>query len=62
MKALSSTEYDTRMEEIIGIIRLLSEYSNPQTVGMLLAADHLRKKATMDDKEIFEEYCKIMEG
>ena len=61
MKALSSTEYDTRMEEIIGVIRLLSEYSNPQTVGMLLAADHLRKKP-MNDKEIFEEYCKIMEG
>ena len=61
MKSLSSTDYKNRVEEITGIIRLLAEYSNPQAVGIFLTADHLRKKP-MNDKELFEEYCKIMEG
>lgn len=59
---MRATNYKTRADEIVGVIRLLSLYTNLQVVGMLLTAGHLRKKATMDDEELFEQYCKIMEG
>ena len=62
MKAMTKQDFQNKAEEISGVTRLLSDYSDIQLLSLIKVARMLREHELDGDTEtIYEKFCEVQE-